>query len=196
MNSSMKPRTSREARALERRNQLIDTALSVFAEKGLEGATVKELSKAAGVAQGLMYHYFRNKEDLLRAVRERHSFREEMEQMLRVGHDRPAGEVMLQVALGYRQMLESSEKLVRVILHEAQTNPTVWELLQEIIREGVRRFAAYLDYRISAGELRPHDSNVTARTVFYSVFMSHLTAVPAEEFIPDMVRNLLDGVRA
>lgn len=196
MNTSWKPRTSREAQALERRNQLIDTALSVFAEKGLEGATVKELSKAAGVAQGLMYHYFRSKEDLLKAIHERHSFREEMVQMLQVGHDRPAGEVMLQVALGYRQMLESSEKLVRVILHEAQTNPTVWEMLQEIIRDGVTRFAAYLDYRISVGELRPHNTKVTARTLFYSVFMSHFTAVSADEFIPDMVEMLLNGVRA
>ncbi len=196
MNSSPRPRTSREAQALERRNQLIDTALAVFAEKGLEAATVKDLSKAAGVAQGLMYHYFRSKDDLLKAIHERHSFREEMEQMLQVGHDRPAAEVMLQVALGYRQMLERSEKLVKVILHEAQTNPAVWEILQQIIRDGVTHFAAYLDHRISVGELRPHNTHVAARTLFYSVFMSHFTKLPADEFIPEMVRTLLDGVRA
>lgn len=196
MNTSPRPRGNREAQALERRNQLIDTALSVFAEKGLEGATVKELSKAAGVAQGLMYHYFRSKQDLLEAVRERHSFREEMERTLQVGRDQPAGEVMLQVALGYRQMLDTSDKLVRVILQEAQTNPTVWEMLQGVIRDGVTRFAAYLDHRISVGELRPHDTEVSARTLFYAVFMSYFTRVPAGDFIPAMVSTLLEGVRA
>jgi TetR/AcrR family transcriptional regulator, cholesterol catabolism regulator len=64
-------RLPRRQRAEARRVQLIDTALEVFAAKGFDAATVKDLSEAAGVAEGLLYHYFRSKEDLLRAALER-----------------------------------------------------------------------------------------------------------------------------
>ena len=53
-------KVNRRQQAEQRRAQLIDTALGVFAEKGVEGTTVKDLSEAAGVAQGLLYHYFRH----------------------------------------------------------------------------------------------------------------------------------------
>jgi Bacterial regulatory proteins, tetR family len=47
------PTGTRRRQAQERREQLIDTALEVFAAKGLENATVKDLSEAAGVGAGL-----------------------------------------------------------------------------------------------------------------------------------------------
>jgi len=50
--------TRRELQAQERRNQLIDAALALFAEKGLDNTTIKDLAARVGVAQGLIYHYF------------------------------------------------------------------------------------------------------------------------------------------
>jgi AcrR family transcriptional regulator len=47
------PTGTRRRQAQERREQLIDTALEVFAAKGLENATVKDLSEAAGIGAGL-----------------------------------------------------------------------------------------------------------------------------------------------
>src|SRR5579871_543324 len=52
--------TRRTQQAEERREQLIDTALRVFAEKGWDATSIPDLARAAGVAQGLMYHYFSN----------------------------------------------------------------------------------------------------------------------------------------
>jgi AcrR family transcriptional regulator len=66
--------TRRELQAQERRNQLIDSALTLFAEKGFERTTIKDLSEAARVAQGLIYHYFESKEELLFAAVDKHGF--------------------------------------------------------------------------------------------------------------------------
>lgn len=188
--------THRQRQAVERRNQLIDTALDVFAEKGMESATVKDLAEAAGVAQGLIYHYFRSKEELLLAVVERHSFLPQMRQILAVPHHQPVAGVLVDIALSFRRLLDEKERLVRVFFREAQTNPQVAGHLASLIQEGVGMLARYLAARVAQGELRPHDTSVSARTLLYTVFMTHLTRTPAEPMLTELVCNLLDGIRA
>src|SRR5437868_2671594 len=62
------PRRKQELYA-ERRQQIIAGALQVFSVKGFIAATNKDIAEAAGInSPGLIYHYFANKEDLLRAV--------------------------------------------------------------------------------------------------------------------------------
>src|SRR5687768_2938858 len=52
-----------------RRQQIIDGALEVFASKGFERATNKEIAEAARIGSaGLIYHYFKDKADLFRQV--------------------------------------------------------------------------------------------------------------------------------
>src|SRR5215468_2098695 len=54
-----------------RRQQIIDGALEVFAEKGYEKATNKDIAEAAGIGSpGLIYHYFKDKGDLFIQVLE------------------------------------------------------------------------------------------------------------------------------
>ncbi|HWI66464.1 MAG TPA: TetR/AcrR family transcriptional regulator [Symbiobacteriaceae bacterium] len=188
--------TSREIQAEARRNQLIDTALTVFAEKGVENATTKDLAEAAGVAQGLMYHYFRSKEDLLLAVMEKHGFMPDLRRILAVGHDRPAAAVLLEIALGFQAMLENRQPLVRVVFREAWTNPDVGRVLGGMIHEAAEGIARYLAARVAAGELRPHNPDVAARTFLHSIFMANLTRVPMAIYIPEMVENVLKGLEA
>ncbi len=52
----------------ERRSDLIEAAMKVFGQKGYARATISEIVKEAGVAQGTFYVYFESKEDILDAV--------------------------------------------------------------------------------------------------------------------------------
>ncbi|MDR0836923.1 MAG: TetR/AcrR family transcriptional regulator [Propionibacteriaceae bacterium] len=52
----------------ERRQEIIDTALALFVENGFDKTQVADISKRMGVAQGLVYHYFKSKTDILYAV--------------------------------------------------------------------------------------------------------------------------------
>ncbi len=47
-----------------RKQEIIDTAMKVFAEKGYEVTTMKDIARAMNVASGLCYHYFQNKQEL------------------------------------------------------------------------------------------------------------------------------------
>src|SRR5262245_10568047 len=48
-----------------RRTQILDAATRVFASKGFNRATIRDVAQTAGVADGTIYNYFANKTDLL-----------------------------------------------------------------------------------------------------------------------------------
>jgi TetR/AcrR family fatty acid metabolism transcriptional regulator len=52
----------------EKRRAILHAAVRVFADKGYQGCRIADVAKQAGVAYGLVYHYFRNKEELLESV--------------------------------------------------------------------------------------------------------------------------------
>ncbi len=52
----------------EKRRAILHAAVRVFAEKGYHGCRIADVARAAKVAYGLVYHYFRNKEELLESV--------------------------------------------------------------------------------------------------------------------------------
>lgn len=59
--------------AAKRREQLLDTAVTLFAQKGYAGATTSELAKAAGVTEPIIYRHFTSKKDLFIAAIDRTS---------------------------------------------------------------------------------------------------------------------------
>lgn len=52
----------------EKRRAILHAAVRVFAEKGYHGCRIADVARSAGVAYGLVYHYFRSKEELLESV--------------------------------------------------------------------------------------------------------------------------------
>lgn len=55
----------------ERRDQILNAALKVFSERGFHGTTTRELAKASGVSEALMFRHFPSKEDLYIALQSR-----------------------------------------------------------------------------------------------------------------------------
>ena len=54
-----------------RRTQILDAAITVFSEKGFHRATIKEIARVAGIADGTVYTYFASKDEVLLAVLDR-----------------------------------------------------------------------------------------------------------------------------
>ena len=188
--------TARTLRARERRDQLLTSALALFAERGFENASMKDLAAAAGVAPGLVYHYFRSKEELLFAALEQQSFLPELRRRLPASPNRPATEALPEIADGFHALLLERDSLLRVVARESQTDPRMAAALQRVIESAAGFLGAYLDARVAAGELRQHDTGVTARTLFQMIVMLRLTRTPAEGFLPTFLETLLRGILA
>jgi AcrR family transcriptional regulator len=54
-----------------RKNQILDAAAAVFAEKGFHPTTTRDIAKQAGISEGTIYNYFVNKTALLLGIFER-----------------------------------------------------------------------------------------------------------------------------
>src|SRR6266566_2632351 len=60
--------TDRSTGQEDKRRLILDAAVRVFARKGYHASRVGDIAEEAGVAHGLLYHYFRSKEELLETI--------------------------------------------------------------------------------------------------------------------------------
>jgi len=60
----------RDAHVQDTRRALLDTARQLFADNGFAGTRTEDVVQRAGLTRGALYHHFRDKEDLFRAVHE------------------------------------------------------------------------------------------------------------------------------
>ncbi len=69
----MSPRTSQQFEEIreEKRVLIMDTALKQFAKEGYHNTSISNIAKQAGISKGLMYNYFKSKEELLSEIIDR-----------------------------------------------------------------------------------------------------------------------------
>jgi AcrR family transcriptional regulator len=168
--------TARERQAAARREQILKTALKLFAAQGFDGTATRQIAKDAGIAEGLIFHYFPTKASLLTAILEdrlegRRAFRSELRPLLEDAGGKPVAEVLRAVASGWLATLRRDEEIVVVLFTAAQVNPEVREAWQGLIREGAELLTGYLAARVEAGELREDLPLETAATMFVSSLM-------------------------
>jgi AcrR family transcriptional regulator len=202
MKNDFKP-SSRKIQAEERRIQILDTALKVFAEKGFTKTTIKDLAEAAGISAGLMYHYFPGKEKLLEAVVERHSFLSQLRESLKDTGENPCREVLRDISLKFFKLLRQKEMLINIFIKEGSSNARVKRVWSSMVHEGVALLQKYLSDSINRGELRQHNTEITARCLFSTLFMFHFTRevfissqITEPQFIDGMLDNLLHSIQS
>jgi len=66
----MAPRSEKDFKSIRdnRKAEILEAAIELFAEKGFQGASISLLAKKAGISKGLVYNYFSNKDDLVKEV--------------------------------------------------------------------------------------------------------------------------------
>lgn len=66
----MCPRTDKQFEEIResKRSQIIDAAIECFAKRGFDAVSISELAEFAGISKGLMYNYFRSKDELLKSI--------------------------------------------------------------------------------------------------------------------------------
>lgn len=194
INESPPAPTGRRAQAQWRRERLLDAALATFVDKGIDGATVKDITAAAGVTQGLLYHYFDDKDALVQAILAERGFLPELRRLLANPHSRPAAVVLPEVAAGFRRLLAEHAELVTLFFAAGRANPAVRSGLQALVAEGQQLLADYLRARVAAGELRPHDTRTAAQLLLSTVALGQVTGAGTDPAA--VVEVLLHGLTA
>ena len=151
----------------ERRQQIVEAAMSVFARKGYAGATNRDIALEAGVTPGLIYHYFRDKRDLFDAILAEHNPLGESVSLLQADAiaDREPRAVLNELAGSMLSRMEAVAQLpaLQMLVGEALRDPEVRAAFNANFTRVVDALAAYLQAQIDRGRLRPLDPNLVAQ---------------------------------
>ncbi|HEX2619928.1 MAG TPA: TetR/AcrR family transcriptional regulator, partial [Phototrophicaceae bacterium] len=152
----------------DKRDEIIEAALKVFAEHGFHKASIKQIATTAGLsAPSLIYWYFKDKNELFKAVLGH------LVPLINLANDGDPSALMeltpeeffLNIARMYYAALDHPQaaQLMRIFFSEALRSPDVIEYLASGVLPVIGVMRQYLEYQISLGHLRPHDSKISVR---------------------------------
>jgi TetR/AcrR family transcriptional regulator, fatty acid metabolism regulator protein len=153
-------------RTIDRRRDLLDAAVRVFARKGFHASRVGDIAEEAGVAHGLLYHYFASKDEVLDTI-----FRETWSDLLAEISEIEASQesareqlqrVTARLLGGWREHPDVTRVLVREIARSAEVQQRIGELVKPI--EAIQRIIARGQ---QTGEFRADFDSRIAGIIFY-----------------------------
>ena len=149
----------------DRRQLILDTALALFTRRGFFNTSVHDIQRAAGVSIGSIYHHFRNKEGLAKALYD--------EQVARMAHametimagERTAHDRCRAVVAHLFDLTEAAPEAMQYILYAKHReflpaekpvcSSRPFELMKQMVVEGM-----------AAGEIREVEPYVVATALF------------------------------
>jgi TetR/AcrR family fatty acid metabolism transcriptional regulator len=164
----------RTATAEDKRQVLLAAAVRVFAEKGYHAARVGDIAEEAGVAYGLLYHYFRSKDEVLETI-----FRTTWSNMLATVESiaetgGPAREQLRRVTEVILRTWRRDPDLVRVLVREVTRSPQLQRQVDEI-SAALQSLQAIVERGQEAGEFRADIDARLASVVWYGALEEILT---------------------
>ncbi|HEY1367291.1 MAG TPA: TetR/AcrR family transcriptional regulator [Gaiellaceae bacterium] len=167
--------TDRSIASNAKRELILAAAVRVFARKGFHTCRVGDIAEEAGVAHGLLYHYFASKDELLETI-----FRETWSELLAAIRDveasgEPATEQLRQVAAILLRSWRRDPDLVRVLVREVVRGGELQRRVDEI-GAGHTALTRIVERGQASGEFRADLDAALAATIFYGAVEEVLTS--------------------
>jgi TetR/AcrR family transcriptional regulator, fatty acid metabolism regulator protein len=168
--------TARSQAAQDKRRQILDAAVKVFARQGFHACRVSDIADEAGVAYGLVYHYFSSKDEVLDTL-----FLERWNVMLDVirevdGRDGPARPKLEAIAGFIVDSYRHDPDLMKVIIVEVTRAANSFGRTHLAkIREAYGLIAGIVAKAQDAGELRSDVKAEWTALAFYGAIEQVLT---------------------
>ena len=167
-----------------RREEILDAAMTVFAEHGLHGASTEEIAKHAGISQPYVFRLFGTKKELYLAVVAR-CFRQTLELMQRAAEGKRGTDALHAIGDAYTELLASDRVYLRAQMqaYAASEDPDV----AAVVRDGYGDLVAYVE-RVSGLPVEE-----ISRFFANGMLMNVLASMRAPE--EDWGRRLLEGCK-
>ena len=166
--------TGRSTSQEEKRRLILAASVRVFARKGYHTSRVGDIAEEAGIAHGLLYHYFASKEEVLETVF-RENWSELLEAFRRVEQsDEPPLEQLEGIAKLLLRSWRNDPDLVRVMVREVARSPQLQGQVEEI-REGFTIIQRVIERGQADGSFRAGIDPLLASWIFYGGLEEVLT---------------------
>ena len=183
------PRHTSRARVEAKESSILDAAEKIFARSGFDGAKVSEIARAASVAEGTVYLYYKNKQDLLAGVVGRFWTQLTLGAEAAIQPDATTAEQLEQLG---RYHLNSILEQFEVVSLTYRARPQREQDLDQV-REYVRVFDRIMQRGVDRSEL-PKDTPIgQLRDVFFGTleFSARTLKLRERPYDHSVVNNLL-----
>lgn len=182
-----------------RRQHILQAAARVFAEKGYHQATIRDIAREAGIADGTIYNYFDNKTALLIGIFDLMTAAAQDSALV----DAARGDLRTFLRAFLSQPLLALQadnfELLRIILSEIMVNRELRALYYTRVLEPTIALAeAQLRQRVERGELPPFDAALLTRALSAMVLglmVEHILGDPVLQTrwdeLPDLLTDLI-----
>jgi AcrR family transcriptional regulator len=171
----------------ERREQILDAALEIFAERGYHGASTEEIARRAGISQPYVFRLFGTKKDLFIAVETR-CFRQTLEIFQRAAEGKRGVEALQAIGEAYGELLASDRAFLRgqMQAYAACDDPEICQ----VVRNGFGDLVAYVE-RVSAADPQTV-SSFFAKGMLMNVLSSMQLTDPTEPWAQRLLAGCKD----
>jgi AcrR family transcriptional regulator len=194
----------RATAAEEKRRLILDAAVRVFARSGFHTSRVGDIAEEAGVAHGLLYHYFSSKDEVLETI-----FREQWTVLVdRIAaieeSGEPAVDQLRHVAAIVLRNWRHQPDVIRVLVREIARSPEVQQRIGELVKP-IAAVQRIIERGQASGELRADLQPQFAAVAFYGGIEELLSGWVLGQLPDDdesvaageqTVAHVLDGFRA
>jgi len=200
-----KPRYRR--RKEDRPKEITAAAFDAFAEHGFAATTVDDVAKRAGVSKGLMYLYFKTKEELFKAVVKSVVIRRVDQLILEVETTELSSEAFIRgPLLSFLQKIPGSPVaiVVRLLISEGPRHPDLVDYYyKNVVAKGLAAISGFLTRGVDRGEFRHSAVTDLPHLVLAPVMLSIIwgivfknQALDTDKLIATQIDMLLTHIKA
>ncbi|MFF2458660.1 MULTISPECIES: TetR/AcrR family transcriptional regulator [Peribacillus] len=182
-------------------NQIIEAAVIVIAQNGYYQAQVSKIAKQAGVADGTIYLYFKNKEDILISLfhEKMGSFVEQIEEEI-TGKTTASDKLSVLIQKHFRNLSEDVNLAIVTQLELRQSNKELRLRINDVLRGYLNLIDQIIIEGKENGEFLPDLNNLLARQMIFGTIDETVTTWVMNEqkyslpdLAPDVHRLLIGG---
>ncbi len=202
--TSVNKSASARSSAQDRQASLIGAAAALFAEKGFSGTTTRDIAKAAGVSEALLYKHFPTKRALYGAILAEKAQYSELRAAVEEAAKKQDDRRLFTLLASFRIRKNADPTLLRLLLFSALEGHEMSEMFfQQQYRVFYDLLAGYIRQRIEDGAFRPVDPLLAARA-FFGIIVHHrllhdIFGVPMhrthEDVVTEYVAVFLHGLQ-
>ena len=182
-----------------RREQIVEAATRVFAQKGFRRATTREVAREAGISEGTIYNYFEDKDALLMAILGRLNETERRAEDFEEGMATDFEGFLRDYLSRRMSLIWENREVFRVVLSEMLVNADLREhYLRRVVDPTMRIAEENFRSRMEQGEVRETDAPLAMRSVAGAVLGVLVLGLLGDEEIgsrsdevPDVLAGLL-----
>ncbi len=170
----------RERLKRHRAERILEAAAAVFARKGFHPATIREIAERADVAEGTIYNYFADKQDLLVSMAHYLIASSTGRALAEFEGDDDRGFMIGLLADRFQFAGENYDFIRALMAHVWQDQDFRRQYLGEVVQPLIGALEQHLKRRIEAGSVRPLNTPIIIRAMLGSFLVFLLLAEPGD----------------